>query len=98
MYTFSAGAKVSTDGVGAVSKDVTRPVLALVVVRHVAALAAVAVVAVTLSVQASSMFAVTTRRVTAVVWKLCKFMCQQCLTKIILYMLENCHHPGGMHF
>ena len=74
-FTFSAGAEVAADGVGAVSEDVAGPVLALVVVRHVAALAAVAVIAVTLSVQASSVFTVTTRRVTAIV---CNKKCHSC--------------------
>ena len=67
MLTFSARAEVSSDGVCAVCEYVAGPVLALVVVRHVAALAAVAIVAVTLTIQASSMFALTTSRVTAVV-------------------------------
>ena len=37
-FTFSARAEVTADGVGAVSEDVAGPVLALVVVGHVAAL------------------------------------------------------------
>ena len=67
LVSLVAAAEERPEGVGAVAEHVARTVLALVVVRHVAALAAVAIVAVTLTIQASSMFALTTSRVTAVV-------------------------------
>lgn len=62
-----AGAEEGPEGVGAVAEDVAGPVLALVGVGHVAALAAVAVVAVALRVQARAVLAVATRRVEAVI-------------------------------
>ena len=54
-------------GVGAVGEHVAGPVLALVVVRHVAALAAVAVIAVALAVQAGAVLTLPACRVPAVV-------------------------------
>ena len=64
-----ARAEVAAEGVCAVSEDVARPVLALVVVRHVAALAAVAVIAVTLTIQTGAVFTVAPCRITTVIWK-----------------------------
>ena len=52
LVSREAGALVAADVVGAVGEHVARPVLALVLVRHGAALAAPAVVTVTLRVQA----------------------------------------------
>ena len=52
LVTFVAAAEEGSEGVGAVAEHVARPVLALVLVRHGAALAAPAVVTVTLRVQA----------------------------------------------
>ena len=60
-------AEVAAEGVCAVSKDVAGPVLALVVVRHVAALAAVAVIAVTLTIQTGAVFTVAPCRITTVI-------------------------------
>lgn len=68
LVPFVAGAEVAAQGVGAVAEDVARPVLALVVVRHVAALAAVAVVAVALGVQAGAVLAHAPGGVETVVW------------------------------
>ena len=64
-----AGAEVSPERVGAVAEDVAGPVLALVGVRHVAALAAVPVVAVALRPQASAVLAGAPSRVQAVILK-----------------------------
>ena len=66
---FSTGAKVATDSIGTISENVARSVLAFVVVRHITAFTTVAVVAVTLAIQTSSMFALASCRVTAVVWR-----------------------------
>jgi hypothetical protein len=63
----SAGAEVAAEGVGAVGEDVAGSVLALVVVRHVATLASVAIVTVALAVQAGAVLALTSGGVPAVV-------------------------------
>ena len=63
----SAGTEVAAEGVRAVREDVAGPVLALVVVGHVATLAAVAVVAVALAVQAGAVLALPSGGVPAVV-------------------------------
>lgn len=57
------GAEEAAECVGAVAEDVTGPVLALVLVGHVAPFAAVPVVAVALRVQTGAVLAGTTRRV-----------------------------------
>jgi hypothetical protein len=62
-----ARAEVAAKSVCAVGEDVTGPVLALVVVRHVAALAAVAVIAVTLTIQTGAVFTVAPCRITTVI-------------------------------
>ncbi len=62
-----ARAEVAAEGVRAVSEDVAGPVLALVVIRHVAALAAVAVIAVTLTIQTGAVFTVAPCRITTVI-------------------------------
>jgi len=64
---FSTGAEVAAQGVGAVGEHVAGAVLALVVVRHVAALAAVAVIAVALAVQAGAVLTLPACRVPTVV-------------------------------
>ena len=65
---FSAGAEEAAEGVGAVGEDVAGPVLALVVVRHVTAFAAVPVVAVTLTVQTGAVLALAPCRITTIIW------------------------------
>jgi hypothetical protein len=69
MKSIPARAEVAPEGVGAVGEDVAGPVLALVVVRHVTAFAAVAIVAVALAVQAGAVLTVATCRVAAVICK-----------------------------
>ena len=64
--SLATGAEVAAQGVGAVGEDVARPVLALVVVGHVAALAAVAIVTVALAVQAGAVLALPAGSVPAV--------------------------------
>ena len=58
---------IAADVVGAVGEHVARPVLALVLVRHGAALAAPAVVTVALRVQTGAVHATVAGRVQAVV-------------------------------
>ena len=65
----SAGAEEAAEGVGAVGEDVAGPVLALVVVRHVTAFAAVPVVAVTLTVQTGAVLTLAPCRVTTIIWR-----------------------------
>lgn len=62
-----ACAEEAAEGVGAVAEDITGPVPALILVGHIAALAAVAVVAVALRVEAGAVLAEMTRRVQAIV-------------------------------
>ena len=67
LVSREAGALVAADVVGAVGEHVARPVLALVLVRHGAPLAAPAVVAVALRVQTGAVHATVAGRVQAVV-------------------------------
>lgn len=62
-----ARAEVAAQGVGAVREDVARPIFTLVVVGHVATLAAVAIVAVALAVEAGAVLALSAGRVAAVI-------------------------------
>ena len=61
-----ARAEVAAQGVGAVREDVARPIFTLVVVGHVATLAAVAIVTVALAVQAGAVLALPAGSVPAV--------------------------------
>ena len=67
LVSLVARTEVAAERVGAVAEDRARPVLAFVVVRHVAALAAVAVVAVALGGEAGAVHALPAGGVQAVV-------------------------------
>ena len=70
LVALVTGAEESPEGVGTVAEDVAGAHVALVDVRHVTALAAVAVVAVALRVQAGAVAAVPPRRVQAVICRI----------------------------
>ncbi len=65
----SARAEVAAQSVGTVGEDIARPILALVVIRHVAAFTPIAIVTVALTIQTGSVPTFTACRIAAVICK-----------------------------
>ena len=67
--TFTTGTKVTTEGIGAIGKDVTWPIFALIVIGHIATLTPVTIVTMTLTIQTRAVFTITACRITTIICK-----------------------------